>query len=99
MIDKKTHRLIRKEIYIVAVLFFGVFIAMMVYYVNYLRIDSKEFIYNAYNSRFSVFTDDVVRGNIYTADGKAMAKQSLMMKEMKREFILTRDCFVMRWAM
>lgn len=77
MIDKKTHRLIRKEIYIVAGLFVGVFVAMIVYYVNYLRTDSKEFIYNAYNSRFSVFTDDVIRGNIYTADGKAMAKTVL----------------------
>ena len=74
MIDKKTHRLIRKEIYIVAVLFFGLFIAMIIYYCNYLENDSKDFIYNAYNSRFSVFSDDVVRGNIYTADGKVIAK-------------------------
>lgn len=74
MIDKKNHRLIRKEIYIVAVLFFGLFIAMIIYYCNYLKNDSKEFIYNAYNSRFSVFSDDVVRGNIYTADGKVIAK-------------------------
>ena len=44
MIDKKTHRLIRKEIYIVAVLFFGLFIAMIIYYCNYLKNDSKEFI-------------------------------------------------------
>lgn len=74
MIDKKTHRLIRKEIYIVGILFFGLFIAMIVYFCNYVNNGSKEFIYNAYNSRFSVFSDDVVRGNIYTADGKVIAK-------------------------
>ena len=49
---------------------------MIAYLAHYVTVGSREFIYNAYNSRFSVFSEDVTRGNIYTADGKVIAQTS-----------------------
>lgn len=71
---KKNH--IRKEIYVTAVLFAFIFLCMIFFLYHFLRYDSKDFIYNSYNARFSVFADDVVRGSIYTSDGKVMAQTS-----------------------
>lgn len=66
-------RLIRKEIYITAIFFSTIFIAMIVYLCVYIQSGAKEFIYSSYNSRFSVFADDVVRGDILTDDGTVIA--------------------------
>lgn len=78
MLDKnKKKKALRKEIYIVASLFVVVFGAMIGYFVKFVNTDSKDFIYNAYNSRFSVFSDDVVRGSIYTADGNVIAETKI----------------------
>ncbi|SDH45644.1 peptidoglycan glycosyltransferase [Pseudobutyrivibrio sp. 49] len=74
MTNNHNKKSVRKEIYVVAVIFGILFISMIVYFLRFLLFDSREFIYNSYNSRFSVFADDVVRGPIYTADGRAMAK-------------------------
>ena len=71
--SKKT---IRKEIYVIALLFAIIFIAMIVYLARFVQVGSRDFIYNSYNSRFSVFADDVTRGSIYTADGHIIAKTS-----------------------
>ncbi len=77
MTDKRpTKKIIRKEIYIVAVLFFALFAGMIAYYVYFMKYSARDFIYNSYNSRFSVFADDVTRGSIYTADGTVIAKTS-----------------------
>ncbi|MCR5581882.1 MAG: penicillin-binding protein 2 [Pseudobutyrivibrio sp.] len=73
MSKRNSKKLIRKEIYVVATLFAAVFIAMIVYLARYVQEGSKDFIYNSYNSRFSVFADDVTRGDIYTADGHVIA--------------------------
>ncbi|SDB09151.1 peptidoglycan glycosyltransferase [Pseudobutyrivibrio sp. YE44] len=67
---------IRKEIYITAGFFSLFFIGMIIYLIGFMKNDSKDFIYNSYNSRFSVFADDVSRGSIYTADGVEIAKTS-----------------------
>ena len=74
MINNHNKKSVRKEIYVTAVIFGILFISMIAYFLRFLIVDSKEFIYNSYNSRFSVFADDVVRGSIYTADGRAIAK-------------------------
>ncbi|SFI02217.1 peptidoglycan glycosyltransferase [Pseudobutyrivibrio sp. OR37] len=71
---KNSKKVIRKEIYVVAVMFSLIFVAMAVYLGHFVAIDSRDFIYNSYNSRFSVFADDVKRGSIYTADGHVIAK-------------------------
>ena len=71
---KKNH--IRKEIYVTAVIFAFIFLCMIFFLYHFIRYDSKDFIYNSFNARFSVFADDVVRGSIYTADGKVMAQTS-----------------------
>ncbi len=65
---------VRKEIYVTAILFAFIFLCMIFFLYHFLRYDSKDFIYNSYNARFSVFADDVTRGSIYTADGKVMAE-------------------------
>ena len=74
---KNSKRTIRKEIYVVAALFAIIFIVMIVYLARFVQVGSRDFIYNAYNSRFSVFADDVSRGAIYTADGHVIAKTTL----------------------
>jgi peptidoglycan glycosyltransferase len=76
MKTNKAKRGFRKEIYIVAILFVILFIAMIIYMGTYVQTGAKDFIYNSYNSRFSVFADDVTRGNIYTSDGHVIAKTS-----------------------
>ena len=72
--ERNTKKAIRKEIYVVAALFTAVFVAMAVFLGYFVQVGSKDFIYNSYNSRFSVFTDDVTRGSIYTADGHIIAE-------------------------
>lgn len=72
--EKSSKKLIRKEIYVVAIMFAIVFVAMMVYLGRFVQYGSKEFIYNSYNSRFSVFADDVSRGSIFTSDGHVIAQ-------------------------
>jgi peptidoglycan glycosyltransferase len=52
MNNRKTKKIIRKEIYVVATFFALIFIAMMVYLAMYVQKGSKDFIYNSYNSRF-----------------------------------------------
>jgi peptidoglycan glycosyltransferase len=73
---KTTKKAIRKEIYVIAIMFAMVFIAMIVHLSYYVKEGAKDFIYNSYNSRFSAFSDDVTRGSIYTADGHIIAKTS-----------------------
>ncbi len=65
---------IRKEIYVTSLLFGLLFVGMIAYFIRFLIVDADSFIYNSYNSRFSVFADDVERGSIYTADGRTIAK-------------------------
>ena len=72
-----TKRAIRKEIYVIAILFAIIFVAMIAYMARFVQIGSRDFIYNSYNSRFSVFADDVTRGTIYTSDGRVIAKTTL----------------------
>ena len=46
---------------------------MCLNFVKFISVDSQDFIYNSYNSRFSVYADDVVRGDICTNDGTVIA--------------------------
>lgn len=71
---KHSKKSIRKEIYVIALFFAAIFVAMIVYLARYVQSGSRDFIYNSYNSRFSVFADDVTRGSIYTSDGHVIAK-------------------------
>ena len=90
---------IRKEIYVTATIFGLLFIGMITYFVRFLIVDANSFIYNSYNSRFSVFADDVERGSIYTADGRAIAKTT---KNEQGEEVRTypdERLFPMLWAM
>ena len=73
---KNSKKVIRKEIYVIAIMFAAVFVSMIVYLSYYVKEGAKDFIYNSYNSRFSAFSDDVTRGSIYTEDGHVIAKTS-----------------------
>ena len=75
--NKNSRKTIRREIYVVAVLFAFIFVGMIAYFCYYVQVGSRDFIYNSYNSRFSVFADDVTRGTIYTSDGHVIAKTVL----------------------
>ncbi len=75
--NKNSKKSIRKEIYVIAGIFGLIFVVMMFYMASFVMSGSKEFIYNSYNSRFSVFTDEVSRGTIYTNDGHIIAKTSM----------------------
>lgn len=72
--NKYSKKTIRKEIYVIALFFAAIFVAMIIYLARYVQYGSRDFIYNSYNSRFSVFADDVTRGTIYTSDGHIIAK-------------------------
>ncbi|MCR4695030.1 MAG: penicillin-binding protein 2 [Pseudobutyrivibrio sp.] len=81
----KTSRLSkRKEIYIVASIFVLVFVVMIVFFAKFINEDARDFVYNQYNSRFSVFSDDYVRGTIYSSDKKPLATTKL--DEDKKEY-------------
>ncbi|MCF0128590.1 MAG: penicillin-binding protein 2, partial [Pseudobutyrivibrio sp.] len=69
--DKKDKS--KAHIAAVAYVFMGLFIAMGVYFAHFIKVDSEDFIYNDYNSRFSTFADTVIRGDILTSDGKIIA--------------------------
>ncbi len=51
-----------------------IFLCMVGYLVNFMVSDSEEIINNPYNKRRDILAEKVVRGNIYSADGKVLAK-------------------------
>ena len=67
---KTTKKAIRKEIYVIAIMFAMVFIAMIVYLSYYVKEGAKDFIYNSYNSRFSAFSESLSKTSPYL-DGSA----------------------------
>lgn len=64
---------VRREIYVSAALISLLFIALAVYLFRFEYSGAKDFIYNNYNSRFSVFSDDIIRGSILTSDDTIIA--------------------------
>ena len=74
-LSKNSDKKDRSKAHIAAVsyVFMILFISMGAYFVHFVKVDSEEFIYNDYNSRFSTFADTVIRGDILSADGKVIA--------------------------
>lgn len=62
-----------KEFWVVMYLFLGLFLAMMAYFVYFQVIKSEDFINSPYNSLQDLFAEDVVRGDIVSADGQVLA--------------------------
>lgn len=55
-------------------IFLSIFLAMIVYMVSFLLFKSDDFINNEYNGLQTLFEEDVVRGEIITADGYVIAE-------------------------
>lgn len=62
-----------REIMNIAYVFVGLIIIMLFYYSYFMLVESKEVINNAYNKRQDVLSEQVVRGEIVSEEGKALA--------------------------
>ena len=73
----KTYRKKRKpnnrELRIVCLIFVAIFVAMGLNLAYFIQEDSTSFIYNSYNPRFTTYTENVIRGDILSADGTVLA--------------------------
>lgn len=63
-----------REFVVVAYSFLAVFLCMMGYFVYFQYEESEQFINSPYNKRQELFTQDVIRGQIYSADGVTLAE-------------------------
>lgn len=68
---KQNHELMRSTVFF-AVIFF----AMVGYYAYVVAVERESIVNNSYNKRLATYEETVVRGGIYTSDGKAIAKTS-----------------------
>lgn len=66
-----------REFAVVAYSFLGAFLCLMGYFVYFQYAQSEEFINNPYNKRQELFARDVIRGEIYSADGVTLAQTVL----------------------
>ena len=65
----KTNNNIMKTTYI----FMGLFILLAGYFIGYILIQSKYDINNTYNKRQEILAEKIIRGTIYSNDGKPLA--------------------------
>lgn len=79
--DGKTRRGKKnREFAVVAYSFLSVFLCLMGYFVYFQYVESEQFINSPYNKRQELFTKNVIRGEIYSADGVTLA-ETLVDKE------------------
>ncbi len=62
-----------REVAAVTYGFLALFMLMAAYFVWFVAVGSEEFINNPYNARLSLFSEHVVRGDIFSSDGKLLA--------------------------
>lgn len=62
-----------KEIIFIIYVFAGLFLLVIGYYVHFMVIDSSEVINNPYNKRQDLLAEQIIRGDILSADGKVLA--------------------------
>lgn len=70
---KKNRDRTNREIILVMYLFVGLFVLVIGYFTNFMISQSSEVINNAYNKRQHLLAEQIVRGNIISADGKILA--------------------------
>ena len=70
---KKKRSIKNREYAVIAYGFLGVFIAMSLYFAYYLTFEAEDFINNPYNARVSLFSENVIRGDVLSADGQVLA--------------------------
>ena len=76
MIEKKSAVKKKKkntELAVITYGFLALFVAMSVYFAYFLTFGSEEFINNPYNARVSMFSEDVIRGDVLSSDGQVLA--------------------------
>lgn len=78
--DKENEKQVRKdrkkqnnEVMKSTVFFAVIFLAMVGYYIYFVGTQSENVVNNSYNSRLKSYSNTIVRGNIYTRDGKIIA--------------------------
>ncbi len=62
-----------REIILVTYIFVGLFVLVLGYITNFMFSQSSEVINNAYNQRQDLLSEQIVRGDIISADGKTLA--------------------------
>lgn len=62
-----------REIMLVTYIFVGLFVLVLGYFANFMISQSSEVINNAYNQRQDLLSEQIVRGDIISADGKTLA--------------------------
>ncbi|MBO5371344.1 MAG: penicillin-binding protein 2 [Lachnospiraceae bacterium] len=63
-----------REFAVITYCFIGLFLCLMGYFVYFQIEKSEEFINNSYNSRQETFAEQIIRGEIHSADGEILAK-------------------------
>lgn len=63
-----------REFAVITYCFFGLFLSMMGYFVYFQTEKGEDFINNPYNARQETFSRSVLRGKIYSSDGKVLAE-------------------------
>lgn len=74
---KAKNAMVNKQIILVAYIFAGLFLALMVYIGKFIAFDSQDVITNSYNKRQDTFAKKVIRGNILSSDGKVLAESKV----------------------
>lgn len=67
--EKSTNR----EIIFITYMFAGLFLLVIGFYVHFMLRDSEEVINNPYNKRQDLLAEQIIRGDILSADGKVLA--------------------------
>ncbi|WP_246240352.1 peptidoglycan D,D-transpeptidase FtsI family protein [Anaerocolumna sedimenticola] len=62
-----------KEIMLITYIFIGLFVLVLGYITNFMISDSSEVINNAYNGRQDLLAEQIIRGDIISADSKILA--------------------------
>lgn len=62
-----------REIMNITFIFVGIFVLMLGYFASFVAFKSKDVINNAYNKRQDLLAEQIVRGDILSADGKVLA--------------------------
>lgn len=62
-----------REIMLVTYIFVGLFVLVLGYFTNFMITQSAEVINNAYNQRQDLLSEQIVRGDIISSDGKILA--------------------------
>lgn len=63
-----------REFAVITYSFLGLFLCLMGYFAYFEQVKSEQFINSPYNKRQDLFTQSVIRGEIYSADGVTLAE-------------------------